>query len=90
MNNEIESLELIIEKLIALFEEFDLRIWEKSYKNMLLCLQEDSDYAKYQLRISFGGMGSINDLILHRDGIPLIEENNYLNELRNKLYAYLT
>ena len=27
---------------------------------------------------------------LHSDGIPIIKENNYLNELRNKLYAYLT
>jgi len=77
MKNEIENLESIIEKLIALL-------------NMLLCLQEDPEYAKYQLRINFGGMGSFNDLILHRDGIPLIEENDYLNELRKKLYAYLT
>lgn len=90
MKNEIENLESIIEKLIALFEEFNLKKWEKAYKNMLLCLQEDPEYAKYQLRISFGGMGSFNDLILHRDGIALIEENDYLNELRDKLYAHLT
>ena len=87
---ENESLESIIEKLIALFEEFDLKNWEKAYSDMLLCLKEDPEYAKYQLRINFGGMGSFNDLILHRDGVPLIEENDYLNELRDKLYAHLT
>ena len=87
---ENESLESIIEKLIALFEEFDLKNWEKAYSDMLLCLKEDPEYAKYQLRINFGGMGSFNDLILHRDGVPLIEENDYLNELRKQLYAYLT
>ena len=90
MESEIESLESIIEKLIALFEEFDLKNWEKAYKNMFLCLEEDPEYAKYQLRISFGGMGSFNDLILHRDGIFLVEENDYLNELREKLYIHLT
>ena len=84
---ENESLESIIEKLIALFEEFDLKNWEKAYSDMLLCLKEDPEYAKYQLRINFGGMWSFNDLILHRDGVPLIEENDYLNELRKQLYA---
>ena len=87
---ENESLESIIEKLIALFEKFDLKNWEKAYSDMLLCLKEDPEYAKYQLRINFGGMGSFNDLILHRDGVSLIEENDYLNELRKQLYAYLT
>ena len=90
MKNEIENIEMILEKLIVLFEEFDLTKWKEAYKNILLCLQEDPEYAKYQLRINFGGMGSFNDLILHRDGIALIEENDYLNELREKLYNYLT
>ena len=89
MENEIESLESIIEKIIAILEEFDLKNWETAYKNILLCLKEDPEYAKYQLRINFGGMGSFNDLILHRDGVPLIEENEYLKELIIKLYAYL-
>lgn len=90
MKNEIENLESIVEKLIVLFEEFNLKDLEKAYKNIFLLLQEDPEYAKYQLRINFGGMGSLNDLILHRDGVPVIEENDYLNELRVKLYAYLT
>jgi hypothetical protein len=52
MKNEIENLESIIEKLIALFEEFDLKDWEKAYKNMLLCLQEDPEYAPMSSRRS--------------------------------------
>lgn len=63
-----ENIKLILEKLIALFKEFDLKDWEKAYKDLLLYLEDDPEYARYQLLISFGVIGSINDLLLHRDG----------------------
>lgn len=34
----------------------------------------------------YGGMGSLNDIILYKDGQPLTLENAELNELREKLY----
>ena len=35
----------------------------------------------------YGGMGSLNDLILYKDGQPLAKENTELDELRSKLYS---
>ena len=35
----------------------------------------------------FGRMGSLNDLVLHRDGKPLLVENGQLNVLRSRSLA---
>lgn len=35
----------------------------------------------------FGGMGSLNDLVLHRDGQPLTVENDELDNLRSKAWS---
>jgi len=37
-------------------------------------------------RILLGGMGSLNDIVLSKDGVPLIEDNNKLEALRRELY----
>ena len=34
----------------------------------------------------FGGMGSLNDLVLHRDGLPLVAENDQLDRLRARAW----
>jgi len=34
----------------------------------------------------FGGMGSLNDIILYRNGQPLAQENSEFDTLRSKLY----
>ena len=34
----------------------------------------------------FGGMGSLNDLVLHRDGKPLAAENDELRRLRTRAW----
>ena len=38
----------------------------------------------------YGGMGSFNDLVLHKDNSPLGKENNELDKLRKKLYKEVT
>ena len=35
----------------------------------------------------FGGTGSLNDLVLHRDGRPLTVENDELADLRSKAWS---
>lgn len=35
----------------------------------------------------YGGMGSLNDLILYKDGQPLVKENVELDSLRVKLHT---
>ena len=37
----------------------------------------------------YGGMGSLNDLVLYKDGQPLAEENIEFDALRTELYQLL-
>jgi hypothetical protein len=35
---------------------------------------------------TFGGIGSINDIVIYKNGQPLIDENREFDELRSRLY----
>ncbi|WP_418306316.1 DUF6966 domain-containing protein [Phocaeicola sp.] len=39
-----------------------------------------------KIKSLFGGMGSFTDLVLMKNGIICIDENNKLDQLRNRLY----
>jgi len=38
----------------------------------------------------YAGMGSFNDIVLHRNGMPDINGSNKLDELRHSLFLELT
>jgi len=58
--------------------------------NNLDKLQKVADYDPDEFvrgaRMLLGGMGSLNDIVLSKNGVPLIEENNKLEALRRELY----
>lgn len=39
-----------------------------------------------QIRGMYGGMGSLNDIVLYKNGQPLIAENDEFDALRMELY----
>ncbi|WP_438826910.1 DUF6966 domain-containing protein [Salmonella enterica] len=43
----------------------------------------------HNMKTLYGGMGSFNDLVLHKAGIPDKDENNKLDLLRHELYGLL-
>lgn len=45
------------------------------------------DTTSVKILSTFGGMGSLNDLVLYKNGQPLIVENDEFDELRSKLYT---
>ncbi|MDZ3994866.1 DUF6966 domain-containing protein [Pseudomonas sp. Teo4] len=49
-------------------------------------LPKDSSHVLSKILRLYGGMGSLTDIVLYRNGQPLISENNELAELRTKLY----
>jgi hypothetical protein len=50
--------------------------------------EDKKQVAREGLRF-FGGMGSLNDLVLHENGTPLLEENDKLDILRDEIYSEL-
>ncbi len=88
MKNKIEDLKSTIQELIELFEEQNLEHWAEMYKRILFYIDDDLEYAKYKIQSTIGGMGSMDDIVLYRNGDPLIKENNRLDYLRSKLYVF--
>lgn len=87
-----DNLRQILNHTIIHLKSVDEQNWSNNLKNSLArYVQMSTTYEEqmilYDLLKIYGGMGSFNDLVLHRDGIPLLEENDVLDELRHKLYV---
>ena len=49
-------------------------------------INDDPDQARYLIMTSFGGMGSLNDIVLSLNDQMLVEENRELDSLRKRLF----
>lgn len=83
MEKEIRK---ILLEIIELLEFMNESAWAITLKR----LYEDNasspkDWLR-KIKSLFGGMGSFADLVLMRNGIICIDENNKLDQLRNRLY----
>ncbi|MCU5771733.1 hypothetical protein N5923_08835 [Erwiniaceae bacterium BAC15a-03b] len=59
----------------------------KTLDNLYSRADTDPDQFIDDVKRLFGGMGTLNDIVFSKNGRPLIEENNKLEELRRKLYS---
>lgn len=59
----------------------------QSLDNLRARADQDPDQFIDDVKRLFGGMGTLNDIVLSKDGKPLIEENDRLEEFRDKLYS---
>ncbi|MDJ0037252.1 hypothetical protein QM637_15640 [Pantoea allii] len=83
MKNEIKR---IIKEIIILLLDNGEVPWARYFDKCLRQLDDEYHEGIYKLRTAYGGMGSFNDLILHSNGLPLIKENELLEQFRNELY----
>jgi hypothetical protein len=79
----------IIRKIIPLLEYGENTDW-LNYFDYTLKKLKHSDNPKEVIEdlsmIFKGGMGSFSDMVLHRNRVPLMDENDQLALLRNQLY----
>ncbi|WP_159281883.1 DUF6966 domain-containing protein [Rahnella variigena] len=86
MKDEIKKTVIDIANVLSSNDE---ESWAKTFEKLGSELDSDCESSIFSLRKLYGGMGSFNDIILHKDGIPLIRENDELDELRHTLYKQL-
>lgn len=60
--------------------------WADGFERMADEFPSDPDETKRQIRGCYGGMGSFNDLVLHKQGVPLRKENDELDRMRHELW----
>ena len=81
---KIEEILIRMEKLLSNSELLD---WVNALSFCHRELLNEPKSAKDKIKSMYGGMGSLNDIVLYKDGQLLISENMEFDELREKLYG---
>ena len=83
MEKEIRKILFEIIELLEIVGEYD---WRTTLKRLYADnVSPQKDWLR-KIKSLFGGMGSFTDLVLMRNGIFCIDENNKLDQLRDRLY----
>lgn len=88
-SNSNEKLVELLDQVINLLTENAQDQWAGFLQNAKKNFIETDDKNKAIepiIKSMLGGMGSLSDVVLHKNGKPLIKENNELYNLLNNLY----
>ncbi|EPG73594.1 hypothetical protein LEP1GSC058_4158 [Leptospira fainei serovar Hurstbridge str. BUT 6] len=88
MNNIIE-LQNILKRMSDLLYGGGYDDWGSSFKNLINEIATNSTETKRKILRLYGGMGSLNDIVLYKDGKLLLSDSNEFDELRSKLFVKL-
>lgn len=89
MEHSGKKIRRLITQIISLLELDDDNYWLRYFKYVLKMLDSENNQKEIIRSLSQifkGGMGSFSDVVLHKNGIPLIEENNQLDTLKDQLF----
>jgi hypothetical protein len=81
-----EQMRAIAERMAALAEEGGASEAAQSLQRAASILRDDPVGGARTIAAMYGGMGSLNDVVLYRDGQPLAAENREFDALRSELY----
>lgn len=76
----------VLSEIVNILSDNDEGSWAVYFKSCESQLDVDYREGIYNIRQVYRGMGSFNDLILHKHGLPLQKENDRLDQLRHELY----
>jgi len=81
--NEIEAILVRVSALLRLGGKEE---WADRIDDYQMLLARDAAQGISKIIALYGGMGSINDIVLYNKGQPLIKENNELDQLLSRLH----
>ena len=83
---DIHKISSNIARAAELLRRFDHPQWADRLEECSLALPQDTTYALSRLMSLYGGMGSINDVVLYENATPLLDENSELQGLLSDLH----
>ncbi|MNC42485.1 hypothetical protein D3C75_913010 [compost metagenome] len=89
----IEKTTLIVDKMQRMANLLELggySEWSASIFKLAKKYELAPDDTKYIFLNFYGGMGSLNDLVVYRNGSVLMSENDELDQLRRDLFNLLS
>ena len=86
--NDIDATREIMSRIAELLRSADEQAWAVTMDRLREQLRVETPDARYQITRLFGGMGSISDVVLYRDGRLLTNENDELHRLLSTLHCH--
>jgi len=83
---DIRKISTTLARTAELLRTFGHPQWADRLEECSLALPQDTAYAFSRLMSLYGGMGSINDVVLYENATPLLDENNELQGLLSVLH----
>ncbi|AFR03392.1 MULTISPECIES: DUF6966 domain-containing protein [Pectobacterium] len=77
----------ILNEMARLLTDCDMNDWSGMLLRLRAYIDDDWLDAIYRILNLYGGMGSLNDLVLYKNGQMLQAENDTFDNLRTRLYA---
>lgn len=77
---------VILKRMVELLGVGGVDDWAVALESVRLSFDEDPVGMSLKLISMYGGMGSLNDVVLYRDRKVLVAENNEFDSLRTRLY----
>jgi hypothetical protein len=82
----LKEIEAILVRVSVLLRLGGKDEWADRIDDYQMLLARDAPNGISKIIGLYGGMGSINDIVLYRKGQPLIKENNELDQLLSRLH----
>ena len=73
--SEFDEIQLILYRIKILLELSNINDWANCFEVISNQFDRSPDDAKRKILLLYGGMGSLNDLLLQKDGVLLKKEN---------------
>jgi hypothetical protein len=83
----IQRIQAVLARMTELCRVGGVGTWASALEKARNAISTEPDATVSEILSMYGGMGSLNDIILYADGQPLIPENTELDELRSTLYS---
>jgi len=82
----IENVERVLKKMAALLRIGARNDWADALEKFSSEIANDPSATSASILAMYGGMGSLNDIILYKNGQPLTTENDEFDSLSSELY----
>jgi hypothetical protein len=83
---DIGEIEGTLRQIAALLRANEAENMARVFDRIAAQVAQDPGGARSDMLSMYGGAGSFNDIVLHKDGEGLVTENDALDELREKLW----
>jgi hypothetical protein len=77
----------LVQAITRLLEANDEIAWATTLRNIMIDFDIDPSATKANIRRLYGGMGSLNDVVLQDRAGPKQAENDELDRLRSELFS---